>query len=127
MVNNMGDDIVKRMRDMERILGEMQDTGLGLMDSLLRDAFSPDNFLRYAASLGIDLSQFPNMVTESGGSDPYQFLCLEKTATEAEVKKRYRKLMRVLHPDTTKTEGTNRICQMVNEAYQQILKERGWR
>lgn len=127
MVSDMGEDIVRRLRDMERILGEMQDTGLGLMDSLLRDAFSMENFLRYAAGLGIDLSQFSNMDTESGGLDPYPFLCLEKTATEAEVKKRYRKLMRVLHPDTAEAEGTKRLCQMVNEAYQQILKERGWR
>ena len=52
----MGEDIVRRLRDMERILGEMQDTSLGLMDSLLRDAFSLENFLRYGAGLGIDLS-----------------------------------------------------------------------
>ena len=123
----MGEDIVRRLRDMERILGEMQDTSLGLMDSLLRDAFSLENFLRYGAGLGIDLSQFPNLTTQPGNSDPYQFLGLEKTATETEVKKRYRKLMRVLHPDTAKTEGTNHLCQIVNEAYQQILKERGWR
>ncbi len=123
----MGKDIVRRLRDMEKILGEMQDTGLGLMDSLLHDAFSLENFLRYAASLGIDLSQFPNLANQPGSPDPYQFLGLEKTATEAEVKKRYRKLVRVLHPDAAKTEGTNHLCQMLNEAYQQILKERGWR
>ena len=123
----MGEDIVRRLRDMERILGEMQDTSLGLMDSLLRDAFSLENFLRYAASLGIDLSQFPNLATQPGSSDPYQFLGLEKTATETEVKKRYHKLVRVLHPDTAKSEGTNYLCQIVNEAYQQISKERGWR
>jgi DnaJ-class molecular chaperone len=112
---------------MERILREMRDNGLGLMDDLLRDAFNPESFIRYAASMGIDLSQVPNLVTQPGGFDPYQLLGLEKTATEGEVRERYRKLVRVLHPDTAESEGTNRLCQVVNEAYQQILKGRGWR
>ena len=123
----MEEDIVRRLREMERILREMRDNGLGLMDDLLRDAFNPESFIRYAASMGIDLSQGPNLVTQPGGFDPYQLLGLEKTATEGEVRERYRKLVRVLHPDTAESEGTNRLCQVVNEAYQQILKDRGWR
>jgi len=126
VVSDMEEDIVKRLRDMERILGEMHDSGLGLMDDLLRKAFNPQIFLRYAASLGIDLSQGPKTVSRTDGVDPYQLLCLDKTATDGEVKKRYRNLMRVLHPDTAESEGTNRLCQVVNEAYQQIAKERGW-
>jgi len=122
----MEEDIVKRLRDMERILGEMHDSGLGLMDDLLRKAFDPQIFLRYAASLGFDLSQGPVTVSRSGGFDPYQLLCLNKKATDEEVKRRYRNLMRVLHPDTANTEGTNSLCQMVNRAYEQIGKERGW-
>jgi DnaJ-domain-containing protein 1 len=121
------EDIVRRLREMERILREMRDNGLGLMDDLLRDAFNPESFIRYAASMGIDLSQVPNLVTQPGGFDPYQLLGLEKTAMEGEVRERYRKLVRVLHPDTAESEGTNRLCQVVNEAYQQILKDRGWR
>jgi len=126
VVNDMEEDIVKRLREMERILGEMRDNGLGLMDDLLRDAFNPESFVRYAAIMGIDFSQFPNMVGHSDGFDPYQILGLEKTATDGEVRKRYRKLARLLHPDTAESEGTNRLCQVVNEAYQQIAKERRW-
>ena len=126
-MSNVEDDIVKRLRDMERILGEMQDSVLGWMDDLLRDAFNPESFLRYVASLGIDISQGPNTISHSGGFDPYQLLCLDKTATDDEVKKRYRNLMRVLHPDTANSEGTNSLCQIVNKAYEQITRERRWK
>jgi len=112
---------------MERILGEMQDSGLGLMDDLLREAFNPQIFIRYATSLGIDFSQGPNTVSHIEEFDPYQLLCLDKTATDDEVKKRYKNLMRVLHPDTANSEGTNSLCQIVNKAYEQITRERGWK
>jgi len=119
VVSNVEDDIVKRLRDMERILG--------LMDALLREAFNPQLFIRYAASLGIDFSQGPNTVSHIEGFDPYQLLCLDRTATDDEVKKRYRNLMRVLHPDTANSEGTNSLCQIVNKAYEQITRERRWK
>ena len=127
VVSEMEEDIVKRLREQERILGEMRDNVLGLMDALLREAFNPQFFIRYAASLGIDFSQGPNAVSHSEGFDPYQLLCLYRTATDDEVKKRYRNLMRVLHPDIANSEGTNSLCQMVNKAYEQITKERGWK
>ena len=38
----MEEDIVKRLREQERILGEMRDNVLGWMDDLLRDAFNPE-------------------------------------------------------------------------------------
>ena len=126
VVSEMGEDIVRRLREQERILGEMRDNVQGWMDDILRDAFNPESFLRYVASLGIDLSQGPNTVSRSKGLDPYQLLCLDKTATDEEVKKRYRNLVRVLHPDTAVTEGTEHLCQKITEAYQQIAKERGW-
>jgi DnaJ-domain-containing protein 1 len=123
----MEDDIVTRLREMERILGELQQNGLGLMDDMLREAFDPEFFLRYAAALGIDLSQNPHTLSSNQGLDPYQLLCLDKTATDDEIKRRYRSLMRVLHPDTAGSEGTIKLCQMVNEAYERIKKERGWK
>ena len=123
----MEDDIVKRLREMERILGELQASGLGLMDDMLREAFDPEFFVRYANALGIDLSQSSYAESRNQGPDPYQLLCLEKTATDDKVKKRYRSLMRVLHPDTAGSEGTSRLCQIINEAYQRIKKKRGWK
>ena len=126
VVSNMDDDIVKRLREQERILGEMRDNVLGWMDALLRDAFNPEAFLRYAAGMGIDLSQVPNLVGRHDGFDPYRVFGLDKTATDEEVKRRYRALLMKLHPDTAGVRGTDFLLQLMITAYQQIAKERRW-
>jgi len=122
----MEEDIVKRLREQERILGEMRDNVQGWMNDLLRDAFNPESFLRYVAGMGIDLSQIPNLVGRRDGFDPYRVLGLEKTTTDEEIKKRYRELLIKLHPDTAGVKGTDFLLQMMIAAYQQIAKERGW-
>ena len=122
----MEEDFVKRLREQEMLLGEMRNNVLGWMDDLLRDAFNTENFLRYAAGLGIDLSQVPNMVGRNDGFDPYRVLGLGKAATDKEVKKRYRELLIKLHPDTAGVRGTDFLLQMMIAAYQQIAKERRW-
>ena len=122
----MEDDIVKRLREQERILGEMRANVLGWMDALLRDAFNPEAFLRYTAGMGIDLSQVPNLVGRNNEFDPYRVLGLDKTAKDEEVKKRYRDLLIKLHPDTAGVRGTDFLLQMMIAAYQQIARERGW-
>ena len=122
----MEEDIVKRLREQEKILGEMRDNVQGWMDDLLRDAFNPESFLRYVASMGIDLSQVPNLVGRRDGFDPYRVLGLEKTATNEAVKKRYRKLLIKLHPDTAGVKGTDFLLQLVLAAYEMIRAERGW-
>jgi len=121
----MEEDIVKHLREQERILGEMRSNVHRWMDELLRDAFNPENFHRYLTSMGIDLSQVPNMVGRQDGFDPYRVLGLEKTATDEEVKKRYRELLIKLHPDTAGVRGTDFLLQMMIASYQQIAKERG--
>ena len=122
----MKEDIVCRLRQEERILGEMRDNVQGWMDDLLRDAFNPESFLRLVASMGMDLSRIPNLVGQRDGFDPYRVLGLEKTATDEEVKKRYRELLIKLHPDTAGVRGTDFLLQMMIAAYRQIAKERGW-
>lgn len=99
---------------------------LGWMDALLRDAFSPEAFLGFVSSMGIDLSRMPCMVGQPQGFDPYRVLGLEKTASDEEVKKRYRQLLVKLHPDTAGVKGTDFLLQMVIAAYREISKERGW-
>jgi DnaJ-domain-containing protein 1 len=126
VVSEMDEDFVRRLREQERILGEMRDNVLGWMDDLLRDAFNPENFLRYVAGMGIDLSQVPNLIGRRDGFDPYRVLGLEKTATDEEIKKRYRELLIKLHPDTAGVRGTDFLLQMMIAAYQQIARERGW-
>jgi DnaJ-domain-containing protein 1 len=127
VVSDMEEDIVRRLREQERMLGEMRDNVLGWMDDLLRDAFNPESFLRYVAGMGIDLSQVPNLVGRRDGFDPYRVLGLDKTATDEEVKKRYRELLIKLHPDTAGVRGTDFLLQMMIAAYQQITKERRWK
>ena len=122
----MEENFVKRLREQERILGEVRDNVLGWMDDLLRDAFNPESFLRYVAGMGIDLSQIPNLVGQRDGLNPYRVLGLEKTATDEEVKKRYRELLIKLHPDTAGVKGTDFLLQMMIAAYREIAKERGW-
>ena len=122
----MEDDIVRLFREQEKILGEMRSNVHRWMDELLRDAFNPESFLRYVASMGIDVSQVPNLVGQPGGFDAYRVLGLEKTATDGEVKKRYRELLIKLHPDTAGVRGTDFLLQMMISAYQKIAKDRGW-
>jgi len=126
VVSKMEEDIVRRLREQERILGEMRDNVQGWMDDLLREAFNPESFLRYVAGMGLDLSKVPNLVGRYDGFDPYRVLGLDKAATDEEVKKRYRELLIKLHPDTAGVRGTGFLLQMMIAAYQQIAKERGW-
>jgi len=125
-VIDMDDDIVSLLREQEKILGSMRNHVHRWMDDLLRDAFNPESFLRLVASMGMDLSQIPNLVGQRDGFDPYRVLGLEKTATDGEVKKRYRELLIKLHPDTAGVRGTDFLLQMMIAAYRQIAKERGW-
>jgi DnaJ-domain-containing protein 1 len=122
----MENDIVRLLREQEKILGDLRGHVHQWMDDLLRDAFNPDAFLRYAAGMGIDLSQVPNLVGQKHGFSPYRVLGLEKTATDAEVKTRYRELLVKLHPDTAGVNGTDFLLQMMIAAYRKIAQERGW-
>jgi len=117
----LGDEFVEALRDQERILGEkMQASFHRWMDDLLKNAYSPETLRDMAGSMGIDLSRL------SVKTDSYRVLGLEKTVTDKEVKKRYRALLVILHPDTAKEKGTDYFFEELVDAYQQIGKERGW-
>jgi len=65
---------------------------------------------------------------QSGGKagiDPYRVLGLEKTATDDQVKKRYREMVSNCIPDTAGVQGTEFLFQLVLAAYQQISKRKG--
>jgi len=84
----------------------------------------------------LDLEELIGKIGETGlsgilnggvpGFDPYKILGLEKTATDEEVKKRFRELIVKVHPDTSETKGTEALAQIITTAYSMIGKERKW-
>ncbi len=120
----MMEDRVARMQ--QKMLGIFQEEMGGYLDDLLKDALDPRKLMAFIRSMGIDISQLPGMVSQQPGFDPYQILGLDKSASDEEVKHRYRKLTYKLHPDTAGVEGTSFLLQMVLAAYKLIERERGW-
>ena len=120
----MTEDRITRMQ--QRMLDMVMEELQGFMNDLLRDAFDPRKLMAFIRSMGIDISQLPGMVSQQPGFDPYQILGLDKSASDEEVKKRYRQLIHKLHPDTAGIEGTGFLLQMVLAAEKLIEKERGW-
>jgi DnaJ-domain-containing protein 1 len=121
------DEGLTRLHQMQnRILSVIVEEVQRWLDDLLRDAFNPEDFLRFVAGTGFDLSQMSGLVGQPGGLDPYRVLGLEKTATDQAVKKRYRQFLMKFHPDTAGMAGTDCLLQIIREAYQQIAIERGW-
>lgn len=61
-------------------------------------------------------------------TDPYQVLGVPRNASEDEIKKAYRKLSRMYHPDANinnpNKDQTEEKFKQVQEAYNQIIKER---
>ena len=125
-MNNREEGIIRLFRSQERIMKVICEEVLGWMDAMINDTFNPEVFLRFVAGMGIDLSQIPNLVGRSESFDSYRVLGLEKTATDEEVKKRYRELLMKLHPDTAGIRGTDFLLQMIIAAYREISKERRW-
>ena len=132
----MAEDRITRMyREMSEDLqslsqkwfGDFQEEMQGFMNDLLKDALDPRKLMAFIRSMGIDMSRLPGMVGQQPGFDPYRILGLEKSASDEEVKKRYRILVHRLHPDTAGFEGTTFLLQMVLVAYNTIERERGWK
>jgi DnaJ-domain-containing protein 1 len=106
-----------------------QETFEGYVNSVIRGAFDPDMFMEFLRSSGVDFTGLLGALRGQQGqsaTDPYWILGLDKSASDEEVKKRYRELARRLHPDASGTEGTARFFQMVQAAYEAIKRERGW-
>lgn len=104
----------------------IQSRMMGWMDELIDDALNPESLLRVFAGMGLDPSQVPGIGNQNNAIDPYQILGLDKSASDDEVKKRYRELAHILHPDKSKTHATTFFFKQVMVAYQLIARERGW-
>ena len=120
----MSEERVARMQS--RILKVVMEEMQGWMNDLLRGMLDPGKIMAFMRSMGFDPSKLPGMMSQQVGFDPYQVLGLDKSASDEEVKKRYRELVNKLHPDKSGTPGTNFLFQMVMAAYELIKRERGW-
>jgi DnaJ-class molecular chaperone len=94
----------------------------GLFGDLLKGSFDDPVIRVMADSLGLGQHPPGNITL-----DPYRVLGLDKSAPDEDVKRRYRELVWKLHPDTAGVKGTEFLVQVVNTAYEQISRERGWR
>lgn len=106
--------------------GDFQQQMQGWMNDLMKDALDPRKVIHFIRSMGIDISRLPGMVGQQPGFDPYRILDLDRSASDEEVKKRFRELARHLHSDTAGWEGSSFLLNMVLAAYNLIKKERGW-
>lgn len=75
-------------------------------------------------AMGFDMGKISGMLGQQPGVDPYRILGLERSASDEEVRKRYRELAHVLHPDKSGTPGTSLFFQMVTAAFGAIKRER---
>ncbi len=89
-------------------------------------AFLNDQLSELMKSMGLDFAQLRSMMEQKAGFDPYMALGLDRSASDEEIKKRYRDLLRRLHPDTGGVEGTAFLLQLVLTSYEMIKRERGW-
>jgi len=120
-------------RGLEAMAEAMQEELGRMSEQLVQGVLTPDMLASVMSmmqgamgTIGFDISKLSGMMGQQPGVDPYRILGLERSASEDEVKKRYRELVRVLHPDKSGTPGTALFFQMVTAAYEQIKREKGW-
>jgi len=113
-------------RGQDRVLHAAGEELQSYMDALLREMLRPE-VLQSLLSGMAGAHAPPNAAGSAVAPDPYKVLGLEKAAADGEIKKRFRDLLRQLHPDTAGIDGTGFLLQLVLAAYQRIGKERGWR
>jgi hypothetical protein len=122
MAGNGGDLLVRICRRWMKVF--LEETK-GWTDGFLRGTLDPAKLMDLMRQMGVDFSQLTGMVGQQPVFDPYQILGLDKSASDDEVKKRYRELVNKLHPDKSGTTGTSFLLQMVLAAYEIIKRERG--
>jgi len=112
------------MRMSRRFLEVIQEETKTWVEDIM-GSYDPTNLMEFIRSMGIDLSQAAGRFSQVQGFDPYKILGLDRHASDEEVKKRYRELLHKLHPDTSGTEATSFLLQIVTASYDIIKKERG--
>jgi len=103
---NMSD---KMIRDFQTFMKTMQDDIFADMAEKMGAALGGTGAFGKAGTMGMN---------------PYAMLGLEKSASDDEVRTRFRELAKLLHPDTATVKGTSFLFQMVNIANEMITRER---
>ena len=85
-----------------------------------------DQLAALMKGVGIDFARLQGIIAGKADFDPYAALGLDRSASDDEIKTRYRELLRKLHPDTAGVEGTGFLLQIVLASYEIIKRERGW-
>ena len=83
-------------------------------------------YVQEMMSKSIDLSKMRGLAA-GPGFDAYTILGLARDCSDDEAKRRFRELARILHPDTSRCQGTEFLFTLVNLSFEQIARERGWR
>jgi len=120
----MTEDRFTRMQ--QRVFGVVVEELQGIINDMLRGMLDPSRIMAFISSMGFNISQLPGMMSQQPGFNPYQVLGLDKSASDEEIRKRYRELLYRLHPDKSGTPGTTFLFRMVMAAYEIIKRERGW-
>lgn len=120
-------------RGLEAMVEAMQGELGRLSQQLIQGTLAPDmlaslmgTMQQSLGAMGFDTGRFAEVMGQQSGFDPYTILGLNRSATDDEVRKRYKELLHVLHPDKSGTPGTSFFLQMVMRAYEMIEGERGW-
>jgi len=120
-------------RGLEAMAEAMQEELGRMSEQLVQGVLTPDMLASVMSmmqgamgTIGFDMGKMSSMMGQQPSVDPYRILGLERSASEDEVKKRYRELVHVLHPDKSGTPGTALFFQMVTAAYERIKIEKGW-
>jgi len=120
-------------RGFQAMVEAMQEELGRMSQQLIQGILTPDTLgalmgmmQQSLGGMGFDVGKLSGLLGRQPGFDPYKILGLDKSASDDEVKKRYRELVYILHPDKSQTSGTSFFFQMVLAAYEAIKTERGW-
>ena len=72
-----------------------------------------------------EATAFINKVS-SAGDDYFEILGIKESATDDEIKKAYRKMALLLHPDKCQEDGAEEAFKKIGEAYSKLLDEEWW-
>lgn len=107
-------------------MSDLEDEITRQLNNLATDLFNPEKIMEFIRCSGVDFTGISGGLKNRPSADPYRTLGLQRSASDLEIKTRYRKLLWILHPDTAGAEGTEELFRAVTEAYEAIKKERGW-